>query len=87
VLRYGRNIPPRTRSSLFRRDRKRGITQAEIERAIRAAQATNPNLIVTVDPIAATIKIMSGASPAPSSPPSSKVSSEPVEMSEAEKLL
>jgi hypothetical protein len=50
-------------SSSFRRDRKPGITQAQIERAIRAAQATSPSMVVEVDPLSNTIRIIAGAPP------------------------
>jgi hypothetical protein len=44
----------------FRRNRQRGLTDASIKRAIRAALAEAPNAIVEVDPINQKIRITSG---------------------------
>jgi hypothetical protein len=45
------------RSAAFRRDRKRGVTQASLERAIRAAQAAAPDAVVEFDPLDLKIRI------------------------------
>jgi len=49
----------------FRRDRVRGITQAEIERVVRAAKAADPGAIVELDPITKKIRILSASSAPP----------------------
>jgi hypothetical protein len=41
----------------FRRNRTRGVTQASIERAIRAAKAAAPDAVVEFDPIDLKIRI------------------------------
>jgi hypothetical protein len=42
----------------FRRDRVRGISQADISRAVRAAKECGPGNIVEVDPIGKRIRII-----------------------------
>jgi hypothetical protein len=45
----------------FRRNRKPGISQAAIERAIRAARAADPSAVVEIDPITKVIRVLNGA--------------------------
>jgi hypothetical protein len=47
------------------RDRQRGITQAEVERVLRAAKEAAPGAVVEIDPISKRIRVLSGAQTAP----------------------
>jgi hypothetical protein len=57
-----RSFNPLTRldfmaTSEFRRDRTRGVTQATIQRAIRAVKAEDPDAVIEIDPITKKIRI------------------------------